>query len=82
MSRTKKSDQLSELDRLCFKVKELISTQAYVDAAEEIQQAMLAFPHSPVPHNLLGILLEKKAIITLRCDILEQLGRLNPLIYR
>lgn len=60
MSRTKKSDQLSELDRLCFKVKELISTQAYVDAAEEIQQAMLAFPHSPVPHNLLGILLEKK----------------------
>jgi Flp pilus assembly protein TadD len=49
------------LNALCYLVKELIRQKKYLEADEQIRQAMCQFPHAPQPHNLMGILLEKKS---------------------
>lgn len=55
-------DNLSnkELDMLCVSVRAFISEGAYEACMESICKAMRRYPDAPHPHNLLGILLEKK----------------------
>lgn len=48
-----------ELKELCILVKNLIEEKCFNDCESIITDAMKKFPHSPIPHNLLGILLEK-----------------------
>ncbi len=45
---------------LCSLVKELIHAGDYKQAFQKVYESMAEFPNSPEPHNLLGILLEKK----------------------
>lgn len=51
---------VDELDELCVKIKKLIKAHKYSDGLVYIQLAMKSYPHSPVPHNLMGIILEKE----------------------
>ncbi|GEL66754.1 hypothetical protein [Marinilactibacillus psychrotolerans] len=48
------------LDDLSREVKESIDMHQFGKAEELIRQALKDFPHAPHPHNLYGILLEKK----------------------
>ncbi len=48
------------LTKLCDTVKDLIGMQDYQTCENMICQAMGSYPHAPQPHNLIGILLEKK----------------------
>ncbi|MFA7673379.1 MAG: hypothetical protein WCY62_05960 [Clostridia bacterium] len=50
----------NDLGALCNTVKELINTQNYEKCENLICCAMEKYPHAPEPHNLFGILLEKK----------------------
>lgn len=45
---------------LCSTVKELIRIGDYQDAFKIVYESIAQFPDNPEPHNLLGILLEKK----------------------
>ncbi|MDD4159930.1 MAG: hypothetical protein PHO18_03180 [Synergistaceae bacterium] len=49
-----------DLGSLCAAVRELISIQDYEKCETLIRCAMGKHPHAPEPHNLIGILLEKK----------------------
>lgn len=48
------------LDELSNEVKKNIDAFQYGKAEVQIRQALRDFPHAPHPHNLYGILLEKK----------------------
>jgi len=50
----------NELNALCATVRELIGIQDYQKCESLINSAMCQFPHAPEPHNLIGVLLEKK----------------------
>jgi tetratricopeptide (TPR) repeat protein len=54
------SENKKNLNILCVKVRELIAIQEYQKCEDLILHAMENYPHEPEPHNLLGILLEKK----------------------
>lgn len=60
MERKEISEKAEELNRLCMKVKELVSLRDYEKCESLIRSAMGNYPHAPQPHNLIGILLEKK----------------------
>lgn len=47
-------------ERLEKRCKSLIEKREYEKCEKAIQKAMAADPHSAVPHNLMGILMEKK----------------------
>lgn len=49
----------SELKSLCNLVRKNISSNNNDGILEEVYKAIGSFPHSPEPHNLLGIILEK-----------------------
>ena len=49
-----------ELREFCRNMRCMIEEQDYVKANEEIKRIMSSYPDSPVPHNLLGIILEKE----------------------
>ena len=49
-----------ELDDLIAKAKEMISCQEFEACEALLATAMFQNPHSAVPHNLMGLLLEKK----------------------
>ncbi|MDO4662197.1 MAG: tetratricopeptide repeat protein [Tissierellia bacterium] len=53
-------ESINKLHTLCFKVKELINEGNYNNSIELICEAMRSNPNSPEPHNLLGIIFEKK----------------------
>lgn len=48
-----------ELEILCTSVRKLVTEKNYDDCIPLICQAMQNNPHSPKPHNLMGIVLEK-----------------------
>lgn len=48
-----------EIDILCNTARMLINEQKYEECKERISSAMQKYPHSPEPHNLMGIVLEK-----------------------
>lgn len=45
---------------LCIKIKEMISNRQYKECERIISKNMGTYPHSPVPHNLMGIVLESE----------------------
>lgn len=47
-----------EMRLLCRKIKKLIKSQDFYQCEKLILAAMEKYPHSPVPHNLLGVILE------------------------
>lgn len=49
-----------ELTDLCNHVKSLVLEKKYETCIELICGAMSKYPHAPHPHNLLGIVLEKR----------------------
>jgi Tfp pilus assembly protein PilF len=60
MERKEISEKTEELNRLCVTVRKLISLQDYEECKNMIYSAMEKYPYEPEPHNLIGILLEKK----------------------
>lgn len=54
------SEKAEELNKLCVTVRKFISLQDYERCESLICSAMGKYPHAPEPHNLIGILLEKK----------------------
>lgn len=50
----------SALQQLCTSVRALVDAQQYEHCMSAICQAMEDYPHAPQPHNLMGIVLEKK----------------------
>lgn len=52
--------KLSEIDELCNSVRHLVNNERYEESIKIICEAMKKYPHAPQPHNLLGIVLEKK----------------------
>lgn len=48
------------LSDICHKAREFVKRQEYDECEFMIQCAMKQYPHAPEPHNLLGIVLEKK----------------------
>lgn len=60
MEREEKSENTEDLSALCVKVRELIGMQDYKKCESLICGAMEKYPHAAEPHNLIGILLEKK----------------------
>lgn len=50
-----------ELVSLCDRVKACIKRDAYEECMDEICYAMCQHPDAPEPHNLMGILMEKKS---------------------
>ncbi|MEA4895359.1 MAG: hypothetical protein VB064_08850 [Oscillospiraceae bacterium] len=51
---------MEDMSILCMTVRELIRTQDYEKCESLLRSAMEKHPHAPEPHNLIGILLEKK----------------------
>jgi len=49
-----------ELDELCETIRELVSEKQFDYCVDLICKAMMKYPDAPHPHNLLGIVLEKK----------------------
>lgn len=47
------------LHELCENVRKSVLAGDYHKCEESVREAMRQYPHSPEPHNLLGILLEK-----------------------
>lgn len=43
-----------------MKCKDLIERREYKKCEKKLGEAMLHDPHSPIPHNLMGILMEKE----------------------
>lgn len=60
MRHTNRNEHFKELDRLCVSVRAFITEKEYDACLEPICKAMEHYPDAPHPHNLLGILLEKK----------------------
>ncbi|MEA5060424.1 MAG: hypothetical protein VB049_10400 [Candidatus Pelethousia sp.] len=54
------SESKKELHMLCSIVKELVRNGEYYKCEPLISDAMGKYPHAPEPHNLIGVLLEKK----------------------
>ncbi len=50
----------TELVNLCDRVREYLRQNAFQECAEDICYAMYLHPDAPEPHNLMGILLERK----------------------
>lgn len=50
-----------ELNLFCKSIKSMINEKQYDEAEGKIVKMLAKYPHSPVPHNLLGLLLEKES---------------------
>lgn len=51
---------INELKALCSQVRDLIEQHQYNECNDKILESMRKYPNAPQPHNLLGVLLEKK----------------------
>ncbi|HAQ41293.1 MAG TPA: hypothetical protein DCM73_10975 [Clostridiales bacterium] len=47
-----------ELIELCMEIRGYVEQNKYIECESLIKNAMGKYPHSPEPHNLLGLLLE------------------------
>lgn len=52
--------QPNELESLCLSIRAFVAQKDYDACISPICKAMEDHPHAPEPHNLLGIVLEKK----------------------
>ncbi|SHM79515.1 hypothetical protein SAMN02746066_03319 [Anaerosporobacter mobilis DSM 15930] len=56
---TNKSSVEKEINnKLCNEIRRLIKDKNFLTAEQQIKHAMSEHAHSPIPHNLMGILLE------------------------
>lgn len=53
-----KSDTNMNIRNLIGKIRELNYDGKYIEAIEVISDAMQKYPHSPEPHNLMGVIME------------------------
>ncbi|MBE6113799.1 MAG: hypothetical protein E7191_01820 [Erysipelotrichaceae bacterium] len=53
-------ERSDELKKLCLDVRNQAIEGKYEECKMEICHAMEKYPHAPQPHNLMGIILEKK----------------------
>lgn len=60
MEKTDVSADNINLNDLCNTVRELIQNYNYLESEWIITEAMGKYPHAPEPHNLMGVLLERK----------------------
>jgi Tfp pilus assembly protein PilF len=60
MEREESTKNMESLSMLCLMVRELIDSRDYEKCEALIRSAMGEYPHAPEPHNLIGIMLEKK----------------------
>ncbi|MEF9940683.1 MAG: hypothetical protein RSA90_01650 [Lachnospiraceae bacterium] len=67
-----------ELNQLCIIIKERVQAQEYMIAEKEIDDVMGRYPHSPIPHNLMGILLEAQHSHTLAMKHFRAAYALDP----
>lgn len=49
-----------ELRILSMIICTMVEDENYIEGEEKVREAMCLYPHSPIPHNLMGILLVKK----------------------
>lgn len=58
----KKEDKVvhTELKQLCESIRAMVQDGAYDECEQIIRQAMARFPHAPQPHNLLGIVMQRR----------------------
>ena len=56
----KMKNEINEMNLITNMVKEFIKDRKYKQCEEYIGKAMAKYPHSPEPHNLMGILFEKQ----------------------
>lgn len=57
---TENYDELcKEMDRLCSSVRAFVTDEDFESSLDLIRKYMARYPHSPQPHNLLAIVLEK-----------------------
>lgn len=56
----KKKYKKDELTMLCEDVRHLIEDKQFDTCEKRITESMQEHPHAPQPHNLMGILLEKR----------------------
>lgn len=54
------TEHKQEIHTLCNTARILINKQKYEECKVRISGAMQKYPHSPEPHNLMGIVLEKE----------------------
>ena len=54
------SDDKNRLDELCRTVRQLVGRQNFSKCEKLIFEAMRKYPHAPEPHNLIGVVFEKK----------------------
>lgn len=60
MGLVKIKNDMREINLIISNVKAFIKSGDYSQCEEYIGKAMAKYPHSPVPHNLMGILYEKQ----------------------
>lgn len=60
MKTAERTHIIPELDHLCATVRTLVAERAYERCVALICDAMEQHPHAPHPHNLMGIVLEKR----------------------
>lgn len=55
-----KFERTQAINALCNTAKTLVKAQRFGECEQQLCDAMRKLPHSPVPHNLMGIVLEKQ----------------------
>ncbi|MDD6070356.1 MAG: hypothetical protein PUC12_05995 [Clostridiales bacterium] len=65
-------------ERLENRCRQLIENHEYIKCEKEIREAMAQNPHSAVPHNLMGILLEMEQDHVLAMKHFRAAYALNP----
>lgn len=70
--------KIDKLDSLCASVRELVSNGEYENSISLICKAMEEHPHAAQPHNLFGIVLEKKGDHTLAMKHFRAAWALDP----
>ncbi|WP_304206509.1 tetratricopeptide repeat protein [Peptostreptococcus russellii] len=53
-------DNKISINEICKETKKLINQKKYLESEKIVLMAMVLYPHSPEPHNLMGILLERQ----------------------
>lgn len=54
------NNEEKELRILSMIICTMVEDENYIEGEEKVREAMCLYPHSPIPHNLMGILLVKQ----------------------
>lgn len=59
-----KGTQSPDICELCNVTRKMVAESRYEECRAYISQGMSAYPHSSIPHNLMGVVLEKEGCHT------------------